>query len=172
MEKKLIGYYNGNEVCINENGVPVLIPPSKEEKINKSISSVNWDIRYLTKHLKELIYTQTKLRHEIKTYDNYLTEKQENKIKKQIFKNRIIINGLATYIGMLKHEKNELNKIHPKRMKPLRDENEKLKNRYDRLCKHCEKCHGNFNDDCRDCSTLDKRIDLLNKIEKLNKNSK
>lgn len=40
------------------------------------------------------------------------------------------------------------------------------------LLKQCDKCGGNFNDDCRDCIILDKRIFYTNEIERMEKEKK
>lgn len=43
---------------------------------------------------------------------------------------------------------------------------------YKKLFKHCNDCHGNFNDDCRDCGFLDKRENAHKKFESYKKELK
>lgn len=43
---------------------------------------------------------------------------------------------------------------------------------YNRLYNHCDKCHGNFNDDCRDCKDFNKREDARTLFESYKKDLK
>ena len=44
---------------------------------------------------------------------------------------------------------------------------ETLEKQFNGINELCNKCHGNFNDDCRDCSYFDKRETLRNQIKQL-----
>ena len=48
-----------------------------------------------------------------------------------------------------------------------KNKTEKLKEQLNKLLKTCNECRGNFNDDCRDCPTLNKRCSIYSELEKL-----
>ena len=182
----LIGYYMGNEVRVKD-GVPYLVAPSEAEKINRRVSEINWELKHAGELLRNYTEIQIELRRKAREEFDTLSWYRQEKLKKDIKRYRAVLNGLKNYMTVLKIEKSTLQKSYPKNMKPkeLTPEEKavkkqkqekghkiaKLKSELFKLDNDCRKCHGNFNDDCRDCWALDKRIDLKQEIENLTKNN-
>lgn len=180
----LIGYYMGNEVRVKD-GVPYLVEPSEAEKINRRVSEINWELKHAVQLLQHYTEIQIELRRKVREEFDTLGHYKQEKLKSDIRKHRAVLNGLKNHIVLLKAEKMKLQKSHPKLMKPKeltpeekaikkqKKENghkiAKLKSELFKLDNDCRRCHGNFNDDCRDCWALDKRSDLKQEIEKLTK---
>lgn len=119
MEKKI--YANGNFVGVQFSEL------TEEEKINKRISEINFELKHVRNIYKKYTDEQLELRHIIKSEP--IGFFKANKIRKQIMQHRFILNGIRTYITVLKGEKSKLSKSHPKNMKPkeLTDEEKALK---------------------------------------------
>ena len=113
----LIGYYGGDKVCLNENGVPVIIS-TLEERINRRVSEITLELNRLKKLYDEYITKQSVLRNFVRSGEaDKLAHNKKERITKTIRENRGILCGIRFYTTQLNREKKMIQKMHPKNMK-------------------------------------------------------
>lgn len=113
----LIGYYGGDKICLNENGVPVIVS-TLEERINRRVSEITRELNRLKKLYDEYVTKQSVLRNFVRSGEaDKLTHKKKERITKTIRENRGILCGIRFYTTQLNREKKMIQKMHPKNMK-------------------------------------------------------
>ena len=113
----IIGYYGGDKVCLNENGVPVIVS-TLEQRINKRVSEISIELNRLKKLYDEYIEKQSVLRNYVRSGEIYkLTKNKQERITKTIRENRGVLCGIRFRTTQLNREKKNLQKQHPKNMK-------------------------------------------------------
>lgn len=113
----LIGYYGGDKVCLNENGVPVIVS-TLEERINRRVSEITLELNRLKKLYDEYVTKQSVLRNFVRSGESdKLTHNKRERITKTIRENRGILCGIRFYTTQLNREKKMIQKMHPKNMK-------------------------------------------------------
>lgn len=115
--ERLIGFYKNGAVILNEDGTPAVVVDIAGN-INRRVAEINRDLKRTKEIQGEYINKQMELREFVKTdeFKNMSWFKQE-KVKKKIKENRSIINGIYIFRHHLKHEKSEIQKMHPKNTK-------------------------------------------------------
>lgn len=160
---------NGCTVGLREDGTYILNDCSCE-KINRRVSEINASLKTAKELLDLYTDEQLKLRSVVKGNNGNakdLTENQLKKVKRQIAEHRALLNGIHTYIKVLKREKAKLQIAYPKNMKPKRSKLEKMQNTYTRLCEYCKNCSvGTSKDICYDCEYYARKRVILEKLKK------
>jgi hypothetical protein len=158
MEKEI--RKNGN--LIGWQGQPL----TEEEKNNKRVSEINYELLHAKKILETYRDEQIELRATLKRDFDNLSDYKQTKLKKEIRRHRAVLNGLNNYIPSLKREKEALSKSHPKNMHAQRTKEEKLQNRYNRIIEHCNKC-GFQSPNCNECWVLAEKKKVEEKLNRL-----